>query len=226
MEMSSFQLQASSSLDSLLIPRCNNPTGGVLDCSYYNSLSTKAVWVANRNIPILDKSASLRTDSSDGNLKIFHISWENPTQISWVQGARNTSVTRDNKVYRVLRWQDCSCVAYAATNRANGTGCEIWSRETEFIQSYDYDDNDRIFVEFIPPVIAEKKEKKWWIARIGLVIAVAVALLVILLCSLSYIARRKYKGKEEKWWQSLMVDLLVPLLCYFWYLPWRGSQYS
>ncbi|KAK1576825.1 hypothetical protein Q3G72_016787 [Acer saccharum] len=54
--------------------------------------SSKAVWVANRNIPILDKSASLRIDSSDGNLKIFH-NGENPIPISLVQGARNTSVT-------------------------------------------------------------------------------------------------------------------------------------
>ncbi|KAI9159804.1 hypothetical protein LWI28_002070 [Acer negundo] len=70
----------------------NKPKDRVRLGSYYSSPSTKAVWVANRNTPILDKSASLRIDSSDGNLKIFH-NGENPIQISWVQGARNTSVT-------------------------------------------------------------------------------------------------------------------------------------
>ncbi|KAK4844452.1 hypothetical protein QYF36_020352 [Acer negundo] len=350
-----------------------------------SSPSTKAVWVANRNIPILDKSASLRIDSSDGNLKIFH-DGENPIQISWVQGARNTSVTllqtgnlvlhethlngsikhvlwqsfdyptdtllpgmkvginlqtghqwflqswltddcpaqgrytvgmdqnvtnqltvwrrgqvdrtsghllngqfkswdvrgykfryisnerekyisysvseditsypmlaidwdgsliddrgesigscsvfheycgsyermcssvssyfvstiglmsgsgikfreSDNMTLddcRLKCFKNCFCVAYAATNPENDTGCEVWSRGTEFIESYD-GNNREIHMEFIPQVIAEKKEKKWWIARIGLVIAVALALLVILLCSLSYEARRKYKGKE------------------------------
>ncbi|KAK1577378.1 hypothetical protein Q3G72_021230 [Acer saccharum] len=54
--------------------------------------SPKVVWVANRNTPILDKSASLRIDSSDGNLKIFQ-DRENPIAITRVQGARNTSVT-------------------------------------------------------------------------------------------------------------------------------------
>ena len=70
----------------------NKPNDRVRVGSLYSSPSTKAVWVANRNIPILDKSASLRIDSSNGNLKIFH-NGENPIQISWVQGARNTSVT-------------------------------------------------------------------------------------------------------------------------------------
>ncbi|KAK2654857.1 hypothetical protein Ddye_014713 [Dipteronia dyeriana] len=108
----------------------------------------------------------------------------------------------------------CSCVAYAATNTKNDTGCEVWSRGTEFMESYDGNAR-KIFVEPKYSVVAKKK---WWI---GLVIAVAVALLVILLCSLSYLARRKYKRKEEKRWQSLMVVLLVPLLCYFCYLAGR-----
>ncbi|TXG69068.1 hypothetical protein EZV62_004003 [Acer yangbiense] len=114
-------------------------------------------------------------------------------------------------------YKNCSCVAYAATNRANDTGCEVWSRGTEFIESYD-GNNREIYVESeesLPPGFAKKK---WWI---GLLIAVAVALLVILLCSLSYLARRKYKRKEEKRWQSLMVVLLVPVLCYFCYLAGR-----
>ncbi|KAK0597367.1 hypothetical protein LWI29_024563 [Acer saccharum] len=47
-------------------------------------------------------------------------------------------------------YKDCSCVAYAATNRANDTGCEIWSRGTMFKESND--DNSRdIYMEFIPP---------------------------------------------------------------------------
>ncbi|KAK2654856.1 hypothetical protein Ddye_014712 [Dipteronia dyeriana] len=49
-------------------------------------------------------------------------------------------------------FKDCSCVAYAAANRANDTGCEIWSRGTEFKESND-DNNSEIYVEFIPPVV-------------------------------------------------------------------------
>ncbi|TXG69070.1 hypothetical protein EZV62_004005 [Acer yangbiense] len=83
----------------------------------------------------------------------------------------------------------------------NDTGCEIWSRGSEFIESNDGNSRE-IYVKSEDPGFAEEK---WWI---GLVIAaaVALALLVILLCSLSYLARRKYKRKEEKRWQSLMAD--------------------
>ncbi|KAK0596029.1 hypothetical protein LWI29_012095 [Acer saccharum] len=35
---------------------------------------------------------------------------------------------------------NCSCFAYATTNRENDTGCEIWSRGTKFIEAYkDFD---------------------------------------------------------------------------------------
>ncbi|KAK0598247.1 hypothetical protein LWI29_032916 [Acer saccharum] len=68
----------------------------------YNEVqSRKVVWVANRNTPIIDKSASLRIDSTDGNLKIFH-SGGNPIAITSVEGARNTSVTLEQSGNLVL----------------------------------------------------------------------------------------------------------------------------
>ncbi|KAK3219766.1 hypothetical protein Dsin_013736 [Dipteronia sinensis] len=60
--------------------------------SYYEVQSRKVVWVANKNSPIIDKSGSLRIDSTDGNLKIFH-NGGNPIAITSVEGARNSSVT-------------------------------------------------------------------------------------------------------------------------------------
>ncbi|KAK0598091.1 hypothetical protein LWI29_031569 [Acer saccharum] len=63
--------------------------------------SIKVVWVANRNSPIIDKSGSLRIDSTDGNLKIFHRGG-NPIAITSVEGARNTSVTLDQSGNLVL----------------------------------------------------------------------------------------------------------------------------
>ncbi|KAK0596796.1 hypothetical protein LWI29_019169 [Acer saccharum] len=109
-------------------------------------------------------------------------------------------------------YKNCSCVAYAATNRENKTGCEIWSRGTKFIKSHT-DDSRNIYLEVQP------KEIKWRI------IAIVGALVVIFLCSLSYVARRKYKRKEEKWWLSLTVAvgivILVPLLSYLCYKAWR-----
>ncbi|TXG69069.1 hypothetical protein EZV62_004004 [Acer yangbiense] len=125
---------------------------------------------------------------------------------------------------RLKCYMNCSCVAYAATNRENDTGCEIWSRGTAFIESNDGNSRE-IYVEYKHPGFGKNK---WWT---GIVITLAVAVLMILLCSLSDLARRTYKRKEEKRWQSLMVVLLVPLLCYFCYLAGRklmaeGSQYS
>ncbi|KAK1566968.1 hypothetical protein Q3G72_006726 [Acer saccharum] len=68
----------------------------------YNEVqSRKVVWVANRNTPIIDKSASLRIDSTDGSLKIFH-SGGNPIAITSVEGARNTSVTLEQSGNLVL----------------------------------------------------------------------------------------------------------------------------
>ncbi|TXG69081.1 hypothetical protein EZV62_004016 [Acer yangbiense] len=83
---------------------------------------------------------------------------------------------------RLKCYHNCSCVAYAATNRENETGCEIWSRGTKFIKSHT-DDSRNIYLEVQP------KEIKWRI------IAIVGALVVILLCSLSYVARRKYKKR-------------------------------
>ncbi|KAK0598230.1 hypothetical protein LWI29_032729 [Acer saccharum] len=306
--------------------------------------STNVVWVANRSSPILHKSATLRIDSSDGNLKIFP-NGENPIAITSVEAARNTSVTLEqsgnlflhelhsNGSIKGMLWQsfdypsdtllpgmklginlkdghkwflqswltddspaldtvgmdpnvtnqltiwwqgeiegtsghllngkfnswdasgynfsynsndqekyfdqlfyeifrmcnsiyssfhssfgmmsgdgttfresdnktlddcrlkcskNCSCVAYAATNRENDTSCEIWSRGSEFIESNDGNSRE-IYVKSEDPGFAEEK---WWI---GLVIAaaVALALLVVLLYSLSYLARRKYKRMER-----------------------------
>ncbi|KAK1574849.1 hypothetical protein Q3G72_000397 [Acer saccharum] len=79
----------------------NKPKDRVRFGSFYSSPSTKAVWVANRNIPILDKSVSLRIDSSDGNLKIFP-NGENPIAITSVVAARNTSVTLEQSGNLVL----------------------------------------------------------------------------------------------------------------------------
>ncbi|KAI9159853.1 hypothetical protein LWI28_002573 [Acer negundo] len=45
--------------------------------------------------------------------------------------------------------KNCSCVAYAATNRENETGCEIWSRGTKFIKSHT-DDSRTIYLEVQP----------------------------------------------------------------------------
>ncbi|KAK1562848.1 hypothetical protein Q3G72_017918 [Acer saccharum] len=59
------------------------------------------VWVANRNSPIIGKSGSLRIDSTDGNLKIFH-SGGNPIAITSFEGARNTSVTLEDSGNLVL----------------------------------------------------------------------------------------------------------------------------
>ncbi|TXG69078.1 hypothetical protein EZV62_004013 [Acer yangbiense] len=69
--------------------------------SFYEVPYRKVVWVSNRNSPIIDKSGSLRVDSTDGNLKIFH-SGGNPIAISSVEGARNTSVTLDQSGNLVL----------------------------------------------------------------------------------------------------------------------------
>ena len=69
--------------------------------SFYEVSYRKVVWVANRNSPIIDKSGSLRIDSTDGNLKIFH-SGGNPIAITSVEGARNTSVTLDQSGNLVL----------------------------------------------------------------------------------------------------------------------------
>ncbi|KAK3219769.1 hypothetical protein Dsin_013739 [Dipteronia sinensis] len=51
--------------------------------------SSNVVWIANRNNPILHKSATLRIDSSDGNLKIFPNRDENPVSITSVGAVRN-----------------------------------------------------------------------------------------------------------------------------------------
>ncbi|KAK0596135.1 hypothetical protein LWI29_013090 [Acer saccharum] len=114
---------------------------------------------------------------------------------------------------RLKCYKNCSCVAFAATNTENKTGCEIWSRGTKFIKSHT-DDSRTIYLEFWVTA-----EIKWRI------IAIVGALVVILLCSLSYVARRKYKRKEEKWWLSLTVAvgivILVPLLSYLCYKAWR-----
>ncbi|KAK1568238.1 hypothetical protein Q3G72_022066 [Acer saccharum] len=53
------------------------------------------------NSPIIDKYGSLRIDSTDGNLKIFHRGG-NPIAITSVEGARNTSVTLDQSGNLVL----------------------------------------------------------------------------------------------------------------------------
>ncbi|KAK1575063.1 hypothetical protein Q3G72_002274 [Acer saccharum] len=63
--------------------------------------STNVVWVANRSSPILHKSATLRIDSSDGNLKIFP-NGENPIAITSVEAARNTSVTLEQSGNLIL----------------------------------------------------------------------------------------------------------------------------
>ncbi|TXG69082.1 hypothetical protein EZV62_004017 [Acer yangbiense] len=68
---------------------------------YYKVSSLKVVWVADRNTPVIDKSGSLRIDSTDGNLKIFH-SGGNPIAITSVEGARNTSVTLEQSGNLVL----------------------------------------------------------------------------------------------------------------------------
>ncbi|KAK1568371.1 hypothetical protein Q3G72_023698 [Acer saccharum] len=68
---------------------------------WYQSGYYGVVWVANRNSPIIGKSGSLRLDSTDGNLKIFH-SGGNPIAITSFEGARNTSVTLDQSGNLVL----------------------------------------------------------------------------------------------------------------------------
>ncbi|KAK1563662.1 hypothetical protein Q3G72_030840 [Acer saccharum] len=71
------------------------------DRKLYQPRYDEVVWVANRNSPIIDKSGSLRIDSTDGNLKIFH-SGGNPIAITSVEGARNTSVTLEQSGNLVL----------------------------------------------------------------------------------------------------------------------------
>ncbi|KAJ0076318.1 hypothetical protein Patl1_34178 [Pistacia atlantica] len=64
-------------------------------------------------------------------------------------------------------------------------------------------------------------EINWWQK---LIIGVVVALAVPLLFFLCYRIRRKYKAKEEKWWQSLGIVLVIPLLCYYSYLIGKKLQ--
>ncbi|KAK0598347.1 hypothetical protein LWI29_033898 [Acer saccharum] len=68
---------------------------------WYQSGYYGVVWVANRNSPIIGKSGSLKLESTDGNLKIFH-SGGNPIAITSFEGARNTSVTLDQSGNLVL----------------------------------------------------------------------------------------------------------------------------
>ncbi|KAK0598580.1 hypothetical protein LWI29_036029 [Acer saccharum] len=68
---------------------------------YLEEYTTEVFWIANRNTPILHKSATLRIDSSDGNLKIFP-NGENPIAITSVVAARNTSVTLEQSGNLVL----------------------------------------------------------------------------------------------------------------------------
>ncbi|KAL9460500.1 hypothetical protein AB3S75_003659 [Citrus x aurantiifolia] len=109
-------------------------------------------------------------------------------------------------------FQNCSCVAYASINESNDTGCEIWSSGTKFTGTSFTDDHRIIFMA------REAKGKMWWQWLI-------VALGIPLLCSMSYLARRKYKGEEEKKRMSLAIAvgaaLLIPLLCYLCYLILR-----
>ncbi|KAJ0007576.1 hypothetical protein Pint_29817 [Pistacia integerrima] len=113
---------------------------------------------------------------------------------------------------------DCSCVAFASTNSNNYTGCEIWSRGTEFIDSVGSNYRS-IYVEAVE-YFRTPTGNSWWqkpSAEINwwqkLIIGVVVALAVPLLFFLCYRIRRKYKAKEEKWWQSLGIVLVIPLLC-------------
>ncbi|KAJ0007578.1 hypothetical protein Pint_29815 [Pistacia integerrima] len=46
--------------------------------------------------------------------------------------------------------KNCSCVAFASTNKINDTGCEIWSRETKFIESSSHDSR-QIYMEVVIP---------------------------------------------------------------------------
>ncbi|KAK1569323.1 hypothetical protein Q3G72_035439 [Acer saccharum] len=78
----------------------NNPEDRTL-YQYDEVPSRIVVWVANRNSPIIDNSGSLRIDSTDGNLKIFH-SGGNPIAITSVEGATNTSVTLEQSGNLVL----------------------------------------------------------------------------------------------------------------------------
>ncbi|KAK1576040.1 hypothetical protein Q3G72_010377 [Acer saccharum] len=83
-----------------------------------------------------------------------------------------------------------------------------YSQRDKLLQGEELKDGDELLSTFVQP-----KEIKWRI------IAIVGALVVILLCSLSYVARRKYKRKEEKWWFSLTVAVGIVLL-----LPQTISQ--
>ncbi|KAH9714388.1 G-type lectin S-receptor-like serine/threonine-protein kinase [Citrus sinensis] len=113
-------------------------------------------------------------------------------------------------------FQNCSCVAYASINESNDTGCEIWSSGTKFTETSFTDDHRIIFMA------REPKEKKWWL---WLIVAIAAAIGETMLCLMCYLARRKYKGEEEKKRMSLAIAvgaaLLIPLLCYLCYLILR-----
>ncbi|XP_044496561.1 uncharacterized protein LOC123218967 [Mangifera indica] len=114
--------------------------------------------------------------------------------------------------------KNCSCVAFASTNANNNTGCEIWSRGSDFTDSLSSNYRTIYMEVFENPgfgSIMNAEKKKWWIK---LIIGVVVALVVPLLLYLCYRIRRKYKAEEEKWWMSLGIVLVIPLLCYYSYL--------
>ncbi|KAA8541809.1 hypothetical protein F0562_022961 [Nyssa sinensis] len=90
---------------------------------------------------------------------------------------------------------NCSCVAYASTND-NGTGCELWSKGTNFTES---NINHARYIYILEPKI-----KKWWI---WVTIIVGLPLLVPLFCSCYLI-----------WINRKAISLM---LCSFCYSIWR-----
>ncbi|KDO56866.1 hypothetical protein CISIN_1g046791mg [Citrus sinensis] len=147
----------------------------------------------------------------------FELNWARKRGFMSVDGFKfkgSNNMSRDDCATKCL--SNCSCIAFAITNKNNNTACEIWSRGSKFIE--DNNNTDARYISVWEPKGIE--EKKCWLC---LIIPLAVALPVgILSCSLCFLARRKYKA-NEKWWISLTIAIsaaltFIPLLSYLCYL--------
>ncbi|XP_017423334.1 G-type lectin S-receptor-like serine/threonine-protein kinase SD1-1 isoform X2 [Vigna angularis] len=98
---------------------------------------------------------------------------------------------------------NCSCQAYAPTNRKNNTGCQIWLKGTEFVRA-SADKSLPIYVSVA--LLPEDKVNRWYI---WLIVGVAAAFAIPVIFSSWRALWRNYKAKVErkKMQEKLLLDI-------------------
>ncbi|KAL9460493.1 hypothetical protein AB3S75_003654 [Citrus x aurantiifolia] len=119
----------------------------------------------------------------------FELNWARKRGFMSADGFKfkgSNNMSRDDCATKCL--SNCSCIAFAITNKNNNTACEIWSRGSKFIE--DHNNTDARYISVWEP------KEKWWIS---LTIAISAALTFIpLLGYLCYLIYGKIKAEVER----------------------------